>query len=182
VKLALWAAAVSPMMRLDRNGTIVRLLAPYVTQPLPDDPTALYTYLAQSGAWIRHNLIRSLYAIEACEREGKLPAMPGRNWSREQWIAWRNQVAKLPGLGLKTASFAGLLLRPMTCELVPVDRHVLARLGFDTDKSPASVRAYNAVEQLVVDERARYGYAHVSLGVWHWLKWSEYRQSIERAG
>jgi hypothetical protein len=135
------------------------------------------------------SMLDALYWVEMLEYFGVLKAYETVPESAEGWIAWRDglrEVVKGHGLGYKVLSFAALLFDPLGCELVPVDRHVLARLGYKGDGSPQTRKKYTEVETRVRDERDAAGYAKVPLALWHWLKWEEWRQAkqpdVERVG
>lgn len=177
VKFALWIAALSTQQTLEKNGKLARLLALYVTQPLPERE-ALYQYLKQAKAVLYTVHLDSLYYIEYLEKTGQLDGLERIGSGYLDQCRWRDRVYKLThghGLGWKTISFAALILEPSKSELVPVDRHVLRRLGYNTDNSPQTKRAYIAVEQQVIDERDTAGCSTIPLGIFHWYKWEEYR-------
>lgn len=182
VKLALWGAALSPSKELASNGLQARKLALYVENRLPDGSTyeareQFREWLQQgTGGGIMRDHIIAIFAIEQAELEGKLPEMPQADWSLSRWLAWRNEACKIRGIAEKTASFAGLLLQPMHCPLVPVDRWVMRRLGYDHD-TPTK-KEYPVVCNQVAEERDRDGHGSLPLGAWHWYKWSEFRQAV----
>lgn len=176
VKLALWAAILSIQTKLEPNGKQTRVMAPFVHAPLPANRKELTAWLCSgTGSGVMPNQITGLYAVEQLERDGRLPAMPQPDWTLERWQAWASEVEKIFSLGRKTARFAGLLLAPLTCPLLPVDMWVMIRLGYDHD-APTSTKEYRAVEQQVIAERDRNGHSDMPLGAWHWFKWSEIRQ------
>jgi hypothetical protein len=123
-------------------------------------------------------------AIDAAVSSGRLSFMldaPGGG-DLQDWREWRRAAYKATrGLGLayKTLSFAALLLWPTRSQLVPVDRHVCARLGIDGADVARTMRQaglYTAAEDDVCQEWQKAGSPY-TLGVWHWYKWEAWRQA-----
>lgn len=178
VKMALWAGITSAQNGLQTNARQVELLRKWARTGLPRDTEQVYARLQGTGNFTQVKLL-GLYYADSLERHGVLRGLEdiGVGWDEQH--AWRKRVYALMhrhGMAWKTISFAALILDPLGCELCPVDRHVLARLGF-TCETARSWRRYSAVERIVQFERDLAGYESTPLGLWHWLKWEEWRQA-----
>lgn len=179
VKFALWIASMSVQQSLDKNGAMAVLLRPYVNNPLPDREQ-LAKLLRQARGVFYGSTLDCLYYVEYLERAGKLVGLENIGTGYVDQLAWRDRVLGLVrghGLAYKTVSFAAMLLSPLTCELIPVDRHVMQRLGYPTKNSPTSYKKYLRIEQEVLNERDACN-PHCPGILFHWYKWEEYRQSI----
>jgi hypothetical protein len=180
LKFALWIAAMSPQKDVVLNGRAARVLAGYVSGGLPQDRELVYRALKRATVGIVYaTMIDALYWVEQLDNFGALKAYEQVPTDHEGWIAWRDglrAICKGHGLGYKVISFAGLIYAPLACDLVPVDRHVMARLGYKRVGSPQTRGGYTRVEEQVRCERDGAGYTHIPLALWHWLKWEEYRQ------
>lgn len=178
VKLALWAAILSANASLLVNTRQMDVLREYV-DGLPVDRDTLYRQMEGTGRFTRVKC-GGLYYVESLECAGKLAGLENIGATYAEQCAWRDHVYNLMhghGMAWKTVSLAALILQPMACELVPVDRHVLARFGFASRNSPPRRGRYLAIETLVRDERALAGYDHIPLALWHWLTWEQWRQA-----
>jgi hypothetical protein len=189
IKRAVYAAGFSPNQKLPANCTVARALVPYTFEPLPEKQ-ALYEYLMdtnrQAPSGRKANLScssywSSIYRAEELETFGKLADLCWKPTNRAEWVEWRDQMYALwhskdrgYGMSYKTISFAALLLWPLECELVPVDTHVLQRLGCPEKGTPQQRTRYMEIEQMVIDERHEAGCDDTPLGIWHWLKWNEH--------
>jgi hypothetical protein len=178
VKLAVWASALSADMSLSKNCQLARLVARFVTEPLPNQEE-LFQYLSRATRRLRRNShMRALARAEELDNLGMLAEFLEFPDEYEQQVAWRDRLhALMTGYGMswKTCSMVALCLLPTRSHLVPVDRHVLARFGLPGG-SPNKRSEYIAVEKMVLDERDRNGHQEVSGLVWHWFKWEEWRQ------
>jgi hypothetical protein len=179
IKLAFWGAALSPQKKLSWNIAQVRALLPYVSHPLPQDVNAVWHILRAGHAFISRQQAKSILGIERAEREGLLADLAKMPTTYAGWLQWRLAAVKLPGISYKTASFAALLLWPNECPLIPVDSHVCARLGVkELYKSIGNYKVYRWIERQVLHEWHKSGHRHdCSPAVWHWYKWSEWRQA-----
>lgn len=182
VKYALWSAALSPQKRLGWNILQAQALLPYIHKPLPQDVESVWQILRSAHPFVSHAQARAVLKIEAAERAGILDELSKMPTSYHDWLAWRLAVVGLhAGLSYKAASFAALLLWPDQSPLIPVDSHVCARLGLDRHTYLASSRNYKVyrwIERQVLHEWYVSGYRHeVSPVIWHWYKWSEWRQA-----
>lgn len=179
VKVALMAAILSAQESLERNANEVQVLRERGwLQALPHDHETVWAALKGLG-YVTRTKVGGLYWAEKLDKAGLLKGLGCIGTGYEQQSAWREQVYKLMhghGMAYKTISFAALILDPLHCELVPIDRHVLARFGFDNRKGVGSIKRYLQIERMVQDERDAAGFAHMPLGLWHWLKWEEWRQ------
>lgn len=77
------------------------------------------------------------------------------------------------GVGAKVASFAWLLLQPMTSQLGTIDSHMAKYLGTDPEKF--SKRDYFRAERQLQAGRDAAGYGHVPLGQFQWAMWDSKR-------
>lgn len=189
VKFALWIAACSANQGLEENGRMARVLAQYVRGGLPDRETLTAELLAVKCN-LYGTMLDAIYHAEMLEQAGELRAYGVRPRTRAGWLAWRDRLHALyhdqsgaHGMAWKTISFAALILWPTACELVPVDRFVMARLGETTKtgkpKGSPQVRAtYLKIEGYVRSERDALGFGLVPLGLWHWLTWEQWRQQV----
>ncbi len=177
LKLALWASACSTQQALSKNGEMARLLACYVHRPLPDRDT-LAVMFRQVKCFFSGRMLDTIYFVEWLEKSGQLGGLDKLPEGYEAQVTWRDKLITLVaghGLSFKTISFAALLIAPLTCELVPVDRHVLARLGFETRNSPQKRREYMTIEARIIRERYEASSEAIPLALWHWMKWEEHR-------
>lgn len=177
--LAIWAGLTSINTKLTANGNATRLLVRFLdadSLPAYDDLKLLFKQ-AGTGFGCLPQVHEWLVASHALAKAGKLPEMPHDGWSVEQWQAWRDEMHKLPGVGWKVASFIGLLLCPLTCPLVPVDRWVMRRLNQGHGDVPTARAKYLRIEAMVIAERDAAGYSHLPAGTWHWFTWSRARQA-----
>lgn len=88
---------------------------------------------------------------------------------------FRNGVMNmnLPGVNPKVASFAWLLLAPLSSELGIVDTHVLR--GLRRTEADISPRDYYKMERMQRAAKDATGYGHVPLGLYHWGLWDQIR-------
>lgn len=183
VKLAFWYSALSTMQQLKRNCAVASLLRAYRDKPLPPREE-LYNQLRLSGAIVFTRHMDSLYYVEYLEKAGLLDGLEHIGTIYPAQVEWRDKVHALVkghGLSWKTISFAALLLQPETCQLVPVDRHVLMRLGYNSKDSPGNRERYINIELHVMREQADSSYTDIPLSWFHWLKWEEYRQLVAKS-
>lgn len=177
--LACWAGLTSINTKLEYNGNATRVMARFV------DADQLPTYDGLKKLFKQANtkfgcmpaIYAAMVAIHDLHKAGKLPETPRDSWTLEQWQAWRDEMHELPGVGWKVASFIGLLLCPLTCPLVPVDRWVMRWTGQGHGDVPQARARYLAVENLVRQHRDADGHSNLPLGVYHWFKWSQARQA-----
>jgi hypothetical protein len=96
-------------------------------------------------------------------------------------FTFRNAVMNmnLPGVNPKVASFAWLLLAPMSSELGIIDTHVLR--GLRRDESQNSVRDYYKHERMQRAAKDSTGYGHMPLGMYHWGLWDQIRNPGEHS-
>lgn len=78
------------------------------------------------------------------------------------------------GVGPKVASFAWLLLQPLTSQLATIDTHMMDVLGHDTEKE-MNKRDYFKFERELQAGRDAAGYSHVPLGAFQWGMWDHKR-------
>ena len=190
VKLALWNAALSTMQTVEKNNAYGVLLRMYRDEPLPLQRNVLYEQLREVRGCLFGSHIDALYYIQYLDETGQLAGYERIGKTLIEQVEWRNSIYKLMhghGMTWKTISFAALILDPLHCELIPIDRHVMARLGktkrcgkADKD-SPQQLGKYLVIEQEVRTERNNAGYEHLPLGLWHWFKWEGYRYFVARS-
>ena len=84
---------------------------------------------------------------------------------------WRQTVLslQLPYVGPKIASFAWLLLAPLTSQIATVDSHIAEVLGHDPKKT--NDRDYFRMERELQAGRDASGYGHLPLGQFQWAIW-----------
>ena len=89
---------------------------------------------------------------------------------------FRSQVLSLgiSGVGPKVASFAWLLLQPMTSQLATIDTHMMDVLGHHYDKDMNN-RDYFKFERELAAGRDAAGYGHIPLGAFQWGMWDHKR-------
>jgi hypothetical protein len=177
---ALRSASLSPIQDLQVNGNMSRLLAQFVGKPLPEKEV-LYALLhtartQEKPALIFQNHMRALLAIDALQAAGALEKFEDVPLDYEGQCAWREQLVSLiPGVGMKVISFALLIYAgPFQCELIPIDRHHLRRLGEPTEKS-ISQKRYLALELAIKSERDTAGFSQLSLGLYASHLWAQQR-------
>lgn len=85
---------------------------------------------------------------------------------------FRGEVLSLgiKGVGPKVASFAWLILAPLTSEIATIDTHMMDVLGYrwDTHYNP---RDYFRFERELAARRDQAGYGHIPLGLFQWMMW-----------
>lgn len=189
LKLALWIAALSPNQKLSVNGKLGRAMSYYVTCPLPPNKSDLYDELKPLKAILFRSHVDALYAIEqwynAHVMLGTIHEYEHVGETYEEQCIWRTKiVSAIRGLGLKTVSFALLIFAPLQCELIPLDRHHLNRLGYTNRKGKAKLsigneQEYIKVEKLILQEQSQEtidDIRNVPLALYAWLLWERYRQ------
>jgi hypothetical protein len=181
LKYALWAASLSPQKRLGWNIAQARTLLPYLDKPLPQDVEKVWAILRAGHPFVSRNNARAILKIEQAERDGRRAELARMPTSYHDWLAWRLAIVGMhAGLSYKAASFVALLMWPDQCPLIPVDSHVCARLGVKSlyVASSRNYKVYRWIERQVLREWYRSGHRQeVSPAVWHWFKWSEWRQA-----
>lgn len=200
VKLALAAGILSANNRLDRNGWQVHSLREYMqlhNGRFPADIETLKAITSLAGYTASRQHCVYLLELQAAEDDGQLAPLSHKPQTANEWLLWRQAARTLRGLGWKTASFAALLMWPFDCPLVPVDRHVIARLAFAGKlqrfnippeklqsrlrNDASGYRLYRAIERIVGNEKLRssdVNARHVSTAIWHWAQWSTWRQFV----
>lgn len=123
-KLAFWNACLSTRNPLDRNCRQALVMRGYVNRPLPVNHDDLR---GQLGAILTRTL-ESLYEIEKLWNAGIIHFNTGSTFDEQS--RWRDSmVAAIPGMGMKTVSFALHIYSPETCLLLTIDCWHLKRLG-----------------------------------------------------
>lgn len=80
----------------------------------------------------------------------------------------------ISGVGPKVASFAWLLLQPMTSQLATIDTHMMDVLGHNYEKEMNN-RDYFKFERELAAGRDSAGYGHIPLGTFQWGMWDHKR-------
>ncbi len=170
-RLALMFAAMSANMSLERNCKLARYLSQYVDKPLPQNREELYEGLhVASRARIFGSHLDALYSIDSAFQAGLLTPYEVLPSGYEAQCAWRaGLVAIIFGMAEKTISFCALILSPMTCELVAIDRWHMKRLGLPIQS--LRTNRYLAVERQIKVERDNLGYSHCPLGLYSAWQW-----------
>lgn len=115
-KVAFWSACLSTRNRLDRNCVQASVMRGYANRPLPINRSELR---AQLGPVLTRTL-NSLYEIEKLWNAGVIHFNCGDSYETQQ--AWRLSMASvIPGMGLKTVSFALHIYAPFQCLLLTID-------------------------------------------------------------
>lgn len=115
-KLAFWFACLSTRNRLENNVRQALVMRQYTNQPLPADKEELRKQL---GAILTRTL-DCLYTIETLWNEGAINFNCGDSY--EQQCVWREKTKKLiPGMGMKTISWALHIYAPFNCHLLTID-------------------------------------------------------------
>jgi hypothetical protein len=89
---------------------------------------------------------------------------------------WRAHVLDLgiPGVGIKVASFAWLLLNPMGSKLGTIDIHMMRKLNQEKE-SPSDQDMYHQLEGELDNQRQEDGYHDAPLGLYQWAAWDHQR-------
>lgn len=173
VKLAFWNASLSKMNELGQNCEQCAVMRGYAHRPLPLSREQLWVEL---GSTLFRSHINTLYEIERLANAGIIHCNAGTTFSEQ--ATWRRaMVAAIPGMGMKTVSFALHIYAPFQCLILTVDRHHLRRYGYDPSKG-CSVARYLKVEQelyatvraMEVSER---GYAPIEYAACLWENWRQ---------
>lgn len=123
-KLAFWNACLSTRNRLDNNCRQGNVMRTYVDRPLPINRDELHVQL---GAVLGRTL-NALYEIEKLWNTGIIHFNAGSTF--EDQSKWRDSMAAaIPGMGMKTISFALHIYSPDLCQLLTIDTWHLQRLG-----------------------------------------------------
>jgi hypothetical protein len=80
----------------------------------------------------------------------------------------------ISGVGPKVASFAWLLLQPLTSQLATIDIHMMDVLGHKYEKEMNN-RDYFKFERELAAGRDAAGYGHIPLGAFQWGMWDHKR-------
>lgn len=115
-KLAFWNAAVSIRTKLSVNCAWADTLRAYADKPLPVNHDELRAMLPG----IMSRQLETLYSIEHLWNTGVIHFNCGHDLASQ--LAWRNSMcAAIPGMGLKTVSFALHIYAPASCLLLAID-------------------------------------------------------------
>lgn len=198
IRLALCAGILSANNRLDRNGWQVQAMRVYMRQTggkLPTSTEHIKHLTRRAGYECSIGQARSIVALETSFQRGELSELARMPSNGHEWLLWRQAIARMPGLGYKTASFAALLLWPHESPLVPIDRHVLgwtyslgllqaisgniAQITKRVYRSrPLGYRTYRAIERQIGNAKLHSPYADDATALYHWYQWENWRQEL----
>ncbi len=182
--LALWFSALSQQQCLEKNQVGACIMKKYLDQPLPDEPERLAQELLTYGVKTNGKILRALYYTQALNDSGDLDILA--DWNKRDilsQITWRKRAYELyhplingkrtgMGMGYKCLSMALFLLMPFDCQLVPVDRHHMHRLG-QKNNAPTSYSNYLSLENQLFREKQEAGMTMINLSTYAWLKWQD---------
>jgi hypothetical protein len=173
-------AALSAMQPLEANGEYARMLAPYANRRLPERDVLEALLRSYHGPHsLYHTHFDTLYVIDELYFNHVIDQPVDDLDTFEKQSAWRERLVKLiKGMSYKTVSMALLIYMPLTCELVPIDRHHLRRYGFDPDKSLTRCK-YLGLEARMQADRNNEGYPDVPLGLYTAYYWGVQRDGEE---
>jgi hypothetical protein len=115
-KLALFAAVTSIHTSLTANKRMVSVLRQYVDRPLPVNRDVLRKELCNPF----RSIVNTLYEVEKLWNVGLAHFNCGDTFELQS--AWRlSMCALIPGMGMKTVSFALHIYAPKECLLLTID-------------------------------------------------------------
>ena len=115
-KIAFWNAALSIRNGLERNCWQAAIMRSYANRPLPVNRNELREELGRPML----RTINTLYEIEKLWNAGIIHMNAGNTYELQH--AWRlSMSAIIPGMGLKTVSWALTLYMPFDCLLCAID-------------------------------------------------------------
>lgn len=140
-----------------------QLFTPEVVEPLPQ--------VNRYGAWMGAHL-KAISQISQHADELTQAALEDVQQHDGSGHHFRAKVLQLgiPGAGPKVASFAWLLLQPMTSQLATIDTHMMEALGHNYDREMNN-RDYYKFERELAAGRDASGYAHMPLGAFQHAMW-----------
>ena len=175
---ALRSGALSKLQELSANGRMSRLIAPFTNKPLPDRET-LTALLRLSHGVLFGSHLDALYAIDELWLSGKLDKFVDMPLSHDGQSAMREELVSLVyGMSHKTVSLAMLIYMPLACQLIPIDRHHLRRLGMNPHRIPVG-KKYLALELSIIAERDEQGYKNVPSGTYAAHLWGIQRDGVD---
>jgi hypothetical protein len=187
VKLACWGAALSVQQSLHTNGLMLRALvkADYVKRPLPPDWQSVKALFDGMAAMYNEKKHHALLYTEELYNRGLLDFLANVPDTLSAQREQRAQAMRLlagHGFGWKALSMVPLIIRSTACQVIPLDRHHLARICAPGDGSaPKEMEKYQALEDIIKAERDGAGYAEAPLGVWAWALWETYRKRYPKS-
>lgn len=178
---ALWAGILSPQKPLGMNARQAHALRRYVKRGLPtDDPERLIHLIRKRGGdgWVYRAHAEAIINADYLYRSGQISHLERMPSSLREWIRWRHEMVRIPGVSWKVASFIGFIMWPFHCPFVPVDSHVASRLGELplyragklSRKSRPGYRTYRSLERRVYAEWRAAGRL-APIGLHHWYEW-----------
>jgi len=181
-KLAFYNACLSTRNRLDNNCRQSLVMRQYAEHPLPINKDELRDQLGR----ILTRTLNSLYEIEKLWHAGLIHFNCGGTFDLQS--KWRDSmVALIPGMGMKTVSFALHIYAPSECRILTIDVWHLRRLHSVTE-SPNRKR-YLAYEQelLTVDipllaSKEEKKYPIVTYAACIWENYRQYRGVSQGCG
>lgn len=128
-KVAFWSACLSTRNTLERNCMQSSIMRTYADRPLPVNRSELNSQLGG----VLGRTLNSLYEIEKLWNAGIIHFNCGHTF--EEQATWRlSMAAAIPGMGMKTVSFALHIYAPFECLLLTIDCWHCRLLGLDPDK------------------------------------------------
>lgn len=184
IRVALIAAILSAQKPVEDNAAQLDAIRDYILFGFPTrDPQEVYRMLEPYGM-VSAAQARGILAVMAAWHAGELDHLTREPTCLLEWAAWRREVAHMYCLSWKTASFAALLMWPLSSPLVPVDQHVCGRLGemrvyhsgLLSKKTRRGYAEYRRIERKVWREWQASEEKMPTLGLHHWLTWERWRQ------
>ncbi len=168
-KVAYWNAALSIRNDLERNCNQAGVMRSYANRPLPLDRSQLRAELCNPMV----RTINTLYEIESLWNVGAIHFDCGSTF--EEQASWRmDMCACIPGMSMKTVSFALHIFRPFDCMLLPIDCWHARRIGEIRGLKPniyllCEEQTYFDCARLATDEGL--GYAPIVYAACLWLRY-----------
>ncbi len=168
-KVAYWNACLSIRNDLGRNCNQAGIMRSYANRPLPINRAELRAELCNP----MERTVNTLYEIEALWNEGTIHFHRGSTF--ESQSAWRlDMCAAIPGMSMKTVSFALHIFDPFNCMLLSIDCWHQRRISEERDLKPAvyllaEEQTYFDIARLATDEGM--GYSPIVYAACLWLRY-----------
>jgi hypothetical protein len=201
-KLAIAISALSANMALNLNCELADIIRDYVVSGFPIDANdkKMFRPVTERFETVTAVACRRNYLMAIARAENLTDSLldeiiattPEDDYASQ--VLLRDKLHALMtghGMSWKTLSMVWLVAWPMLSWLIPVDRHVMARLGLDKEKNDLSDRVtYLAIERLVIREleavqadptlcalirEQGIDPATIRFLEWHWATWLAYR-------
>lgn len=201
-KLAVAISALSANMALNLNCALADVIRDFVVGSFPIDANdkkmfrpVTERFEGITAVACRRNYLMAIARAENlpdADLDAIIATTPPDDYASQ--VELRDKLHALMtghGMSYKTLSMVWLVAWPLISWLVPVDRHVMARLGLDKEKNDLSDRCtYLAIERIVIRELeevqadetlcaliSEQGIEAASIRYleWHWATWLAYR-------